>query len=84
MPDAESDPHPKDLLAAYALGSLDADEAASVAAHLAGCPGCAAEVARLRGAVDLLPLAAPPVAPPPGSRDALLARVRRARAKPDR
>src|SRR3712207_3179439 len=37
-----------DQLIGYAAGELDASATAAVAAHLAGCPGCAATVARFR------------------------------------
>jgi anti-sigma factor RsiW len=76
--------HPDDLLPAYALGSLEADEMEAVESHLATCRQCAAEVDRLRRTVDLLPLAATPVPPPPGSREALLSRVRRDRLRRER
>ena len=52
--------------------------------HLATCRQCAAEVDRLRRTVDLLPLAADPVPPPQGSREALFSRVRRDRLRHDR
>jgi anti-sigma factor RsiW len=74
-------PHPDDLLPAYALGSLEADETEAVERHLATCRQCAAEVDRLRRTVDLPPLAATPVPPPQGSREALLSRVRRDRQR---
>jgi anti-sigma-K factor RskA len=72
-------PHPDDLLPAYALGSLEADEIEAVESHLASCRQCAAEVDRLRRTVDLLPLATDPVPPPQSSRETLLSRVRRDR-----
>ena len=37
----------KEQLGAYALGALEPAEAAAVEAHLAACPECAAELARL-------------------------------------
>jgi anti-sigma-K factor RskA len=77
-------PHPDDLLPAFVLGSLEADEIEAVETHLASCRQCAAEVDRLRRTVDLLPLAADPVPPPEGSREALLSRVRRDRMRHDR
>ena len=43
-----------DLLGAYALDAVDADEAAAVEAHLAICPRCAAEVADHREVAALL------------------------------
>jgi anti-sigma factor RsiW len=46
------------LLAAHVLGALDADEAAAVRAHVATCPDCAAEHARLAPLPGLLTLAA--------------------------
>jgi anti-sigma factor RsiW len=57
-------------LGAYALGDLSADEHASVAAHIEGCPECRAELHELEGVAALLPLAdparieGPPVRPP--------------------
>ena len=47
------------LLGAYALGDLSADERASVAAHIEGCPECRAELHELEGVAALLPLADP-------------------------
>ncbi len=43
-----------DLLGAYALDAVDADEAAAVEAHLAVCPRCAAEVADHREVAAML------------------------------
>jgi hypothetical protein len=40
----------RSLLGAWALGACPRPEAAEVALHLAGCPGCAEEAARLSGA----------------------------------
>jgi anti-sigma-K factor RskA len=57
-------------LGAYVLGDLSADEHASVAAHIEGCPECRAELHELEGVAVLLPLAdparieGPPVRPP--------------------
>lgn len=56
-------------LALWALGLLDAAEAADVAAHLAGCRVCAAEAEALRDVGNELALSATPQAPPPGLRD---------------
>ncbi len=58
---------PEDL----ALAALREPLARDAAAHLAGCPACGSEVARLRRSVDVLAVAeladpGPPVAPPPG------------------
>jgi anti-sigma-K factor RskA len=68
--------HPAESLASYVLDVLDAEEAAAVEAHVAGCEACAGEVEQLRSVVDTLPLAVQPVAPPPGGLDALLHRIR--------
>lgn len=43
-----------DLLGAYALDAVDADEAAAVEAHLSVCPRCAAEVADHREVAAML------------------------------
>jgi anti-sigma-K factor RskA len=67
--------HPRDLLASYALGLLDGEEQRQVEEHVRGCPSCTAEVQEVRAALDALPLAASPVAPPPAARDALMKRV---------
>jgi len=44
----------QELLGAYALDAVDADEAAAVEEHLADCPRCRAEVADLRETAALL------------------------------
>jgi anti-sigma factor RsiW len=51
--------HDPDELSAYALGLLDAGEAARVEAHVAACEGCRADLAELRAtaaALDRLPV----------------------------
>lgn len=57
--------HPADDLAAFAIGALDAPDAARVEAHLAGCAGCRAEVASFSevawGVAELAPLVPPAV-----------------------
>jgi anti-sigma factor RsiW len=45
------------LLGAYLLGGLEPEEEAAVAEHVAGCPACAAEHARLAPLPGLLTLA---------------------------
>jgi anti-sigma-K factor RskA len=55
----------RDLLGAFALGALDAQEAAAVRAHLATCAECQAEIALLWSAVDALPELVEPMDPPP-------------------
>jgi hypothetical protein len=47
----------RERLEAYSLGALDADEAETVAGHLATCDECRAEMAQLRRVTDALPTA---------------------------
>jgi anti-sigma-K factor RskA len=65
----------RDLLGAFALGAVDAEEAASVRAHLATCAECQAEIAELWLAVDSLPGMVEPVEPPPALRDRIAAAI---------
>jgi anti-sigma factor RsiW len=65
-----------DTAAAYLLGALAGAERHDFEAHLAGCPPCREDVASLRVVSDALPLAVPPVPPPPGLRDRLMETVR--------
>ncbi len=44
------------MLTAYLNGECRSSEAAALAKHLAGCPGCAAELEALRGLDDVLDL----------------------------
>ncbi len=67
----------RNLLGAYALGAVSPEERRTVAAHLSRCPACRAELARLRSAVDALPLAIEDREPPPTLRDGIEAAVRR-------
>jgi hypothetical protein len=46
--------HVREELGAYVLGALEPEERETVAAHLAECPSCAAEHARLAGLPELL------------------------------
>ena len=60
-----------DLLGAYALDAVDADERGAFEAHLATCPACAAELDELRAMLaDLAESTA--VAPPPALRARVL------------
>jgi anti-sigma factor RsiW len=75
------------LIGSYVLGGLEPDEADAVRAHLAECPGCAAEHARLAPLPGLLTLAAGAEAavadpPPPALEERLLDAV--ARETPER
>jgi anti-sigma-K factor RskA len=65
----------RDLLGAFALGAVDAEEAAAVRAHLATCAECQAEMAELWLAVDSLPDTIEPMEPPPALRDRIAAAV---------
>ena len=60
-----------------ALHALGAGPAADFAAHAADCAVCRAELAGYGAVADALALAAPPIAPPPGLRDRVLAAARR-------
>ncbi len=64
------------LIPAYALNSLDADEAKMVNHHLPGCEICKAELASYESVVDVLPLAAPEISPSPLLRDRLMSEIR--------
>jgi anti-sigma-K factor RskA len=65
----------RDLLGAFALGAVDAEEAAMVRAHLATCAECQAEIAELWLAVDSLPSTIEPMEPPPALRDRIAAAI---------
>jgi anti-sigma-K factor RskA len=55
--------HPQDLLPAFALGVLDADEAGQVMQHVAVCAACRADVESFGAVVGLLPYSAAPQEP---------------------
>jgi len=65
-----------DLLPAYALGSLEEEEVALVAAHLDSCAACRVELNQYEAVVDLLPAAVPQVAPAAALRDRVMAQTR--------
>jgi anti-sigma-K factor RskA len=65
-----------DVLSLYALGALEGEERAAVAAHLESCRECREELSRLESDLALLALSAE-AAPPARARDKLLAKVRR-------
>jgi anti-sigma-K factor RskA len=65
----------RDLLGAFALGALNAREAAAVREHLATCADCQAEIAQLWFSVDALPELIEPMEPPPGLRDRISAAI---------
>jgi anti-sigma-K factor RskA len=72
----------RDLLGAFALGAVDAEESASVRAHLVTCAECQAEIAELWLAVDSLPSTIEPMEPPPALRDRIAAAIMSEAASP--
>lgn len=71
-----------ELLPAYALGALDADDRAELEAHLAECAACRLRLEEWRRTAGDLADAVAPAAPPPGVRASLLDRVRSEAAVP--
>jgi anti-sigma-K factor RskA len=67
--------HVTDLIPAYALGSLDEDEARLVENHLASCSTCQAELRSYQAVAGQLSLAVPETDPPADLKQRLLARV---------
>jgi anti-sigma-K factor RskA len=65
----------RELLGAFALGAVEAEEAATVRAHLATCAECQAEISELWAAADALPELIEPMEPPPGLRDRISAAI---------
>lgn len=63
----------ENAVAAWVLGALDADEAASVRLHVEGCASCRAVESRMRRVMGALPLVAEEVAPPARLRERVLA-----------
>lgn len=66
-----------ELLPAYALGVLDAEETGFVERHLPDYPDCVAELTALRDDLATLAFSAPLAAPPPTAKAALFARLDR-------
>jgi anti-sigma-K factor RskA len=71
--------HVLDLLPAYALGSLDADEADRVKEHLLSCWICRSESSTFQDVAEQLSFAAPVAAPSPDLKDRLFQRVQSVR-----
>jgi anti-sigma-K factor RskA len=67
--------HILELIPAYALGSLDAEELEQVADHLGRCEACQEELIAYQEVADSLSLAAPGVAPPAELKRRLMAQV---------
>lgn len=74
----------RENLPAYALGALDADEAAALEAHLQTCDSCPAELAAYRTISNVLLTAVPPQQPPAALRQRLQARLPSASAQKNR
>ena len=72
---ANSPAHPHDLLEAFALDALDADEEAAVLQHVEDCFDCASVVDGHLLTAAALARAAPPQGPPERVRTALMASV---------
>jgi anti-sigma-K factor RskA len=70
-------PHanPEDL-DLYALGAMDGEEKQTLEAHLSDCPYCRQQLAAARQRTALMGLAAPPAAPRPQVKSALMDKVR--------
>jgi anti-sigma-K factor RskA len=67
----------EDAAASYLLGALPDDEHPAFESHLERCPACREELQALRVAADALPVAAPPMRPPPGLKARIMAEVER-------
>ena len=78
MTELHANPEDFDL---YALGALDADEKQRFEEHLSACSACRQELAVAQQRTSLLGLAAPPVAPRPQVKSALLEKVKIEKAK---
>jgi anti-sigma-K factor RskA len=67
-----SETHITDELAAYALNILDAEEAATVAAHLERCPVCQQELQTYQELIGLMAATVPTVMPPASLKQQLM------------
>ena len=76
--------HVLDLLPAYVLGGLEADEASHVEKHLLSCLICRTKANALQNAAEQLSFAVPTVAPPSDLKDRLMQRVQAARLQQTR
>jgi anti-sigma-K factor RskA len=66
-----------DTAGAYVLGAMASAERGEFEAHLATCAVCQEEVDELRPAADALPMASPPMLPPPELKDRIMVEVER-------
>jgi putative transcriptional regulator len=67
--------HVLDLLPEWSLDLLSPDDAARVEAHLALCPGCAAEARALSEAASMVASGVRPIVPPPQIFERLVASI---------
>src|SRR6478672_5519154 len=74
--------HVLDLLPAYAVGSLESEEASRVEEHLSSCLICRNESNAFQTAADQLSLVAPAAVPSPDLKDRLMQRVQASRPQP--
>jgi anti-sigma-K factor RskA len=66
-----------DAAGAYVLDAMAPDERDEFEAHLVSCTICSGEVDELRPAAEALPMASPPMAPPPALKDRIMNEVER-------
>jgi anti-sigma-K factor RskA len=66
-----------DAAGAYVLEAMPPDEREAFEAHLAACAACREEVEELRPAAAALPMASPPMLPPPELKGRIMAEVER-------
>ena len=66
-----------DAAGAYVLGAMTSTERDEFEHHLETCPACREDVDELRPAAEALPMASPPVLPPPALKDRIMAEVER-------
>jgi anti-sigma-K factor RskA len=64
-----------DLMPAYALGILEADEAAQVSDHLETCPSCREELTAYEAVTDMLTTAVPIITPPADLKERLMSQT---------
>ena len=79
-----SQTHPYDLLEAFALDALEADEEQAVIEHIEGCFECASVVDEQLQTAAALAFTAPPLAPPERVRAGLLASIEPFQPEPPR
>lgn len=76
------DVHVIELLPAYALGSLNEDEAVQVSEHLSTCPECRAELRAYEMVTGRLALAAPDAMPPAELKHKIMDTIQRPHPEP--